>query len=59
VPDIAPHTWQCVRDANLPLPDVAPDLMLEAKAKDVAVAQLRRDLVRYAPDVAAVFDIAE
>jgi hypothetical protein len=33
--------------------------MLEAKAKDVAVAQLRRDLVRYAPDVAAVFDIAE
>jgi UV DNA damage endonuclease len=35
--------------------DLAPDVILEAKAKDVAVSQLRDDLVRYAPDVAAVF----
>ena len=31
--------------------------VLEAKAKDVAVAQLRRDLVRYAPDLAAIFGL--
>jgi UV DNA damage endonuclease len=41
------------------LADTAPDVILEAKAKDIAVAQLRRDLVRYAPEVAAVFDIDE
>jgi UV DNA damage endonuclease len=35
--------------------DQEPDVILEAKAKDVAVLQLRRDLVRYAPDLAAVF----
>jgi UV DNA damage endonuclease len=35
--------------------DLAPDVILEAKAKDVAVRQLRGDLVRYAPDLAAVF----
>jgi UV DNA damage endonuclease len=35
---------------------LAPDVILEAKAKDVAVMQLRRDLVRYAPDLAAVFE---
>jgi UV DNA damage endonuclease len=39
------------------LADAAPDVMVEAKAKDVAVAQLRRDLVRYAPDLAAVFGL--
>jgi UV DNA damage endonuclease len=37
--------------------DQAPDVILEAKAKDVAVMQLRRDLVRYAPDLAAVFGL--
>jgi UV DNA damage endonuclease len=36
-------------------PDLPPDVTLEAKAKDVAVSQLRHDLVRYAPDLAAVF----
>lgn len=36
-------------------PGVAPDVVLEAKAKDVAVLQLREDLRRYAPDVAAAF----
>ena len=35
--------------------DLAPDVILEAKAKDVAVRQLRGDLARYAPDLAAVF----
>ena len=39
------------------LVDAAPDVMLEAKAKDVAVVQLRRDLLRYAPDLAAVFGL--
>jgi UV DNA damage endonuclease len=37
--------------------DQAPDVILEAKAKDVAVLQLRRDLIRYAPDLAAVFGL--
>jgi UV DNA damage endonuclease len=37
--------------------DHAPDVILEAKAKDVAVMQLRRDLARYAPDLAAVFGV--
>ncbi len=31
------------------------DVMLEAKAKDIALIRLRRDLARYAPDVAARF----
>ena len=34
-----------------------PDVVLEAKAKDVAVFQLREDLRRYAPDVAAAFGL--
>lgn len=46
-----------VRDAfaegNAPLFDV----MLEAKAKDFALLRLRRDLPRYAPDVAARFGL--
>ena len=37
--------------------DPAPDVILKAKAKDVAVLQLRRDLVRYAPDLAAEFGL--
>lgn len=39
-----------------PLVDLAPDVILEGKAKDIAVDQLRRDLVRYAPDLAAAFE---
>jgi UV DNA damage endonuclease len=35
--------------------DRLPDVMLEAKAKDVAVLELRRALNRYAPDLAALF----
>lgn len=35
--------------------DRPPDVMLEAKAKDVALLELRRALNRYAPDLAALF----
>jgi hypothetical protein len=31
--------------------------MLEAKAKDIAVAQLRRDLVSRAPELATIFGL--
>ena len=34
------------------------DVMLEAKAKDLALIRLRPDLLRYAPDVAARFGLA-
>jgi UV DNA damage endonuclease len=37
------------------LADVAPDVMLEAKAKDIAVMALQRALRRYAPGVASMF----
>jgi UV DNA damage endonuclease len=33
------------------------DVMLEAKAKDLALLRLRRDLMRYGPDVAARFGL--
>ncbi|WP_062012722.1 UV DNA damage repair endonuclease UvsE [Aureimonas sp. AU4] len=33
------------------------DVMLEAKAKDLALMRLRPDLLRYAPDVAALFGL--
>jgi len=33
--------------------DLEFDVMLEAKAKDLALLRLRPDLLRYAPDVAA------
>lgn len=38
--------------------DLEFDVMLEAKAKDLALLRLRRDLPRYGPDVAARFGIA-
>jgi UV DNA damage endonuclease len=38
-------------------PGVPFDVMVEAKAKDVAVLRLRQDLPRYAPDVAARFGL--
>jgi UV DNA damage endonuclease len=37
--------------------DLEFDVMLEAKAKDVALLRLRRDLLRYGPDVAARFGL--
>ena len=33
------------------------DVMLEAKAKDLALLRLRPDLLRYAPDVTARFGV--
>lgn len=38
--------------------DLSFDIMLEAKAKDLALLRLRRDLPQYAPDVAARFGLA-
>lgn len=38
---------------------LAFDVMLEAKAKDLALIRLRLDLVRYAPDVARRFGLTE
>jgi UV DNA damage endonuclease len=35
------------------------DVMLESKAKDLALLRLRRDMLRFAPDVAARFGIRE
>jgi UV DNA damage endonuclease len=35
------------------------DVMLESKAKDLAVLRLRRDMLRFAPDVAARFGIVD
>ncbi len=35
------------------------DVMLEAKAKDLALLRLRQDLVRFAPDVASRFGLLE
>jgi UV DNA damage endonuclease len=37
--------------------DLEFDVMLESKAKDLALARLRRDMLRFAPDVAARFGI--
>ena len=38
--------------------DLSFDVMIEAKVKDLALLRLRRDLQRYAPDVAARFGLA-
>lgn len=38
--------------------DLDFDIMLEAKAKDLALLRLRQDLLRYAPDVAGRFGLA-
>ena len=37
--------------------DLEFDVMLESKAKDLALVRLRPDLLRYAPDVAALFGL--
>jgi UV DNA damage endonuclease len=39
-------------------PDMETDVMLEAKAKDLALLRLRQDLARYASDVARRFDLS-
>lgn len=40
-------------------PDLEFDVMLESKAKDLSLLRLRRDLLRFAPDVAARFAAVE
>jgi UV DNA damage endonuclease len=39
------------------VPHLVFDVMIEAKAKDLAVMRLRQDLMRYAPDVAVRFGL--
>ena len=47
-----------MRDCAELVSDVKPfDVMLEAKMKDLALVRLRKDLARYAPDVAAMFGL--
>ncbi len=48
------------RDAFGDAPDTPRfDVMIEAKSKDLALLRLRRDLARYAPDVAARFGLGD
>jgi UV DNA damage endonuclease len=63
---LQPPVWTGHADYNHPFEFVALmrelkgldfDVMLEAKAKDLALLRLRRDLQRYAPDVAARFGL--
>ncbi len=39
------------------VPGLIFDVMLEAKAKDLALLKLRRDLLTYAPDLATRFGL--
>lgn len=41
------------------VPDLKFDVMLEAKAKDVALLRLRQDLLRFAPDIAERFGLCK
>jgi UV DNA damage endonuclease len=63
---LLPPLWTGHADFNHPFEfiafmrsaaDLDFDVMLEAKAKDLALLRLRQDLVRYAPDVAARFGL--
>lgn len=64
---LQPPLWTNHADYNNPftfielmrsLADFEFDVMLEAKAKDLALRRLRTDLQRYAPEVAARFGLA-
>ncbi len=69
IPHIRPPQWRNHADYVNPFEfidfmrtaqDLPPfDVMLEVKAKDLALLQLRRDLAAHAPDVAEVTDVAE
>ena len=48
-----------IRDCASLIERRAFDVMLEAKMKDLALERLRRDLLRYAPDVARRFGLEE
>jgi UV DNA damage endonuclease len=63
---LMPPVWTGHADFNHPfefiafmrqMSDLEFDVMLEAKAKDLALLKLRQDLLRYAPDVAARFGL--
>jgi UV DNA damage endonuclease len=63
---LLPPLWTGHADFNHPfefisfmrlMHDLHFDVMLEAKAKDLALIRLRNDLLRYAPDVAARFGL--
>lgn len=63
---LQPPVWTGHADYNHPfefisflrqMADLEFDLMLEAKAKDLALIRLRQDLLRYAPDVAESFGL--
>ena len=63
---LLPPVWTGHADFNHPfefisfmrlMRDTEFDVMLEAKAKDLALIRLRNDLVRYAPDVAVRFGL--
>lgn len=64
---LQPPIWTGHADFNHPFEfisfcrsaaDLDFDVMLEAKAKDLALLRLRQDLVRFAPDVAARFGLS-
>jgi UV DNA damage endonuclease len=65
---LLPPVWTGHADYNHPfefisfmrlMHDADFDVMLEAKAKDLALIRLRNDLVRFSPDVAARFGLAQ
>lgn len=65
---LLPPIWTGHADFNHPfefisfmrsMADLEFDVMLEAKAKDLALLRLRQDLARYAPDVGARFALSE
>jgi UV DNA damage endonuclease len=64
---LRPPVWTGHADFNHPfefisfmrqMADLEFDVMLEAKAKDLALLRLRRDLLRYGPDVASRFGLS-
>jgi UV DNA damage endonuclease len=66
-PVLQPPVWTGHADFNHPfefisfmrqMRDLEFDVMLEAKAKDLALLRLRQDLLRYAPDVAGRFGLS-
>ncbi len=63
---LQPPVWTGHADYNSPFEtisflrsilDLETDIMLEAKAKDLALLRLRRDIARYAPELAPRYDI--
>lgn len=66
---LLPPVWTGHADYNDPFgfieamrklpPEIAFDVMIEAKSKDLALRRLRTDLQRYAPDVAARFGLVD